>query len=115
MNCNFVEIQPQKYQCNKCNFIIKTNKDIKTFLRVCTENSSTATMTLIEKANSLKQTASDFITSGAKITSDEEKNNRLEICKQCVPHYQNGTCNLCGCSMNLKTRIEKAFCPIGKW
>jgi len=41
---------------------------------------------------------------------------RLEICKSCE-HYRrlSNTCRKCGCFMKLKTTLEHAKCPIGKW
>ena len=41
---------------------------------------------------------------------------RLEICKTCPffrPRTQ--TCRKCGCFMKLKTTLERAKCPVGKW
>ena len=41
---------------------------------------------------------------------------RLEICKGCEWFRQRTqTCKKCGCFMKLKTTLEKAKCPIGKW
>jgi hypothetical protein len=41
---------------------------------------------------------------------------RLEICKGCE-FYRAATnqCKKCGCFMKLKTTLENAKCPIGKW
>ena len=48
----------------------------------------------------------------------EEKvaKERLSICENCE-HYINLTtqCKKCGCIMKLKTKLEQATCPIGKW
>jgi Family of unknown function (DUF6171) len=41
---------------------------------------------------------------------------RLEMCKHCEffrPKTQ--TCKKCGCFMKLKTQLEHAKCPIGRW
>ena len=41
---------------------------------------------------------------------------RLEICKGCKYFRQTTqTCRKCGCFMKLKTSLERAKCPIGKW
>lgn len=42
--------------------------------------------------------------------------SRLEICQTCE-FYRTRTnqCRKCGCFMKLKTRLEHASCPIGKW
>jgi hypothetical protein len=41
---------------------------------------------------------------------------RLDICKQC-PFFDAKTvrCKKCGCFMRLKSTLQKAKCPIGKW
>ena len=41
---------------------------------------------------------------------------RLEICKGCEFYRaRTNQCMKCGCFMKLKTLLEKAKCPIGKW
>ena len=53
---------------------------------------------------------------GSSRSPDELAAYRLEICKGCEwfrPKTQ--TCKKCGCFMKLKTTLEKAKCPIGKW
>lgn len=43
-------------------------------------------------------------------------NERMAICRACpflkLPFYR---CEKCGCFMDLKTRLDGARCPIGKW
>jgi hypothetical protein len=42
--------------------------------------------------------------------------SRLEICKGCsFFRERTNQCKKCGCFMKLKTSLEKARCPIGKW
>jgi hypothetical protein len=47
-----------------------------------------------------------------------EQDRRLEICQKC-DHYEPCAirCKLCGCNLNLKTRLqsETGQCPAGKW
>jgi hypothetical protein len=52
-----------------------------------------------------------------KIVDDPKKaEQRLEICKACPELMQLTTqCKKCGCVMSLKTKLEAATCPIGKW
>lgn len=46
----------------------------------------------------------------------ELKMARLAICQQCEFFRHNSqTCRKCGCFMKLKTQLENAKCPIGKW
>jgi hypothetical protein len=41
---------------------------------------------------------------------------RLEICKSCPELISLTTqCKKCGCFMAIKTKLEAAKCPIGKW
>ena len=49
--------------------------------------------------------------------SDKELyRERMEICKVC-PHFNNNRkqCTKCGCFMALKTTLQQAKCPVGKW
>lgn len=58
----------------------------------------------------------DVVNPNTEKVSDEIANNRLEICKSC-PELIKLTiqCKKCGCFMHLKTKLEKAECPLGKW
>lgn len=42
--------------------------------------------------------------------------SRIAICKTC-DHYRPKTsrCNICGCYMNFKARLDSSECPIGLW
>ena len=53
---------------------------------------------------------------GSTRSSEEIAAERLAICKQC-PQLRPATaqCRICNCFMNLKVKIEKAACPIGRW
>ena len=48
--------------------------------------------------------------------SKDEFNRRMDICKAC-PFFVVRTqqCRKCGCFMKLKTKLERASCPIKKW
>jgi len=53
---------------------------------------------------------------GSPRSQEELAIYRLEICKQCEFFRQKSqTCKKCGCFMKLKTSLEHARCPIGKW
>ena len=58
----------------------------------------------------------DLINPNKPKSSEELSNQRLDICKVC-PAYRPLTnqCKKCGCFMKLKTTLENAKCPIGKW
>jgi len=49
-------------------------------------------------------------------SQEEEMERRLSICRSCEffkPRTEQ--CAKCGCFMKLKTKLEKAHCPIDKW
>ena len=49
-------------------------------------------------------------------SSEELSESRLAICRECPAFRHNTqTCKKCGCFMKLKTTLENARCPIGKW
>lgn len=50
------------------------------------------------------------------MTTSDKSEQRFAICKTC-PELINLTnqCKKCGCIMSLKTKLENASCPIGKW
>ena len=47
---------------------------------------------------------------------EEKQKERLSICQEC-PRFVKMTsqCLECGCIMKLKTKLEAATCPLGKW
>jgi hypothetical protein len=53
----------------------------------------------------------------SKIAQDESlSKSRLEICRSCPELIKLTTqCKKCGCVMTIKTKLEAAKCPIGKW
>jgi hypothetical protein len=58
----------------------------------------------------------DMLNPKTKQIEDIEAEKRYLICQSC-PEFINLTkqCKQCACFMNLKTKIESAKCPIGKW
>lgn len=58
----------------------------------------------------------DLITPGSERATDEKAEERFSICLGC-PELIKFTkqCKKCGCFMVLKTRLELASCPLGKW
>lgn len=47
---------------------------------------------------------------------DEVAEERFAMCKGCEHFIKlSKQCKKCGCFMNLKTKLEEATCPIGKW
>jgi hypothetical protein len=58
----------------------------------------------------------DMLNPSTRNVSETVANNRYQICLEC-PFLIQATkqCKKCGCFMALKTQLEKAKCPIGKW
>lgn len=48
--------------------------------------------------------------------SNELAEQRFDICKACPELIKlTGQCKKCGCFMSIKTTLQAAKCPIGKW
>ena len=57
----------------------------------------------------------DFV-SGAPKADSELAEKRLNICKACPELIKlTKQCKKCGCLMEIKTKLQAATCPIGKW
>lgn len=49
-------------------------------------------------------------------TTEKIANERFDICKGCEFLIKaTNQCKKCGCLMHLKTKLEAATCPVGKW
>ena len=57
----------------------------------------------------------DILDKNKRVLEDIYK-ERMDICNKC-DYFINMTkqCKKCGCFMEIKTRIDNAYCPIGKW
>lgn len=73
------------------------------------------------KAKNLAKQESGIVTPTALFNPDTPqveptlKAERLTLCESC-PHYLiTHQCRKCGCFMPVKTGLEHASCPIGKW
>ena len=58
----------------------------------------------------------DIVNPETKYVDQETSDSRYSICQAC-PELVKLTkqCKKCGCFMALKTKLEIATCPIGKW
>ena len=58
----------------------------------------------------------DMLNPNEPRSQEDEFNRRMDICKAC-PFFVVRTqqCRKCGCFMKLKTKLERASCPIKKW
>jgi hypothetical protein len=49
-------------------------------------------------------------------STKELQTERLAICGECeLFNSFSQTCSICKCFMRMKTKLEKAYCPIHKW
>lgn len=50
------------------------------------------------------------------LAEGELSEERLKMCYAC-PSFQQVSrqCNICGCFLDLKTKLLQAECPMGKW
>ena len=58
----------------------------------------------------------DLLNPSTKPADPEESNARMEICLQCPELFAiSKQCKRCGCFMSVKTKLDAAKCPLGKW
>ena len=43
------------------------------------------------------------------------RKDRKPICDKCIHKSNINTCNLCGCFLPAKQRVEDEECPMGEW
>lgn len=48
-------------------------------------------------------------------TMAEVRAKRLEICGECPELNKIRQCGKCHCFVDMKTKLEEAFCPLRKW
>jgi len=58
----------------------------------------------------------DFLNPKTEYATSETADSRLAICESCPSLIKTGKqCKECGCFMVLKTKLQEAKCPLGKW
>ena len=57
--------------------------------------------------------AIDRLDDALKVSEDEYK-KRLDMCRIC-DYLNEGTCNACGCYVELRAATKKGKCPYKKW
>ena len=73
---------------------------------------------LPEQVGNLARSFWDWAMGGFEMTSGEEQARRLAICRGCQWfEAQSEKCHVCGCAMQLKTRLATSHCPLPapKW
>jgi membrane protease subunit (stomatin/prohibitin family) len=48
-------------------------------------------------------------------SAEEVSKQRMEICKSCPSLIAMNRCKECGCFMDVKTKLARFSCPLGKW
>jgi len=58
----------------------------------------------------------DVLNPNAEWADEEKAKQRYSICRSCPELIKlTSQCKKCGCFMKVKTKLEQAVCPIGKW
>lgn len=58
----------------------------------------------------------DVLNPGIEKATDELADSRYSICQGCPELIKlTSQCKKCGCFMKVKTTLEAATCPLGKW
>ncbi len=70
--------------------------------------------TFFAQIKNLAGTLTAFARDRFRLTDESEWRRRFGICKTCSAFVGN-RCSKCGCYSEIKSRINAADCPIGKW
>lgn len=58
----------------------------------------------------------DLVNPNTQYVDEELSEKRFSICKACPDLVKTTSqCKKCGCFMHIKTKLEKATCPLNKW
>jgi hypothetical protein len=58
----------------------------------------------------------DMLNPATKDALPELAEQRFSVCQGCPEFFKlSSQCKKCGCFMNVKTKLEMAKCPLGKW
>jgi tetratricopeptide (TPR) repeat protein len=68
----------------------------------------------LQMALSAGKAAAQFLSSGLKTVTTETFRERLQQCNPCC-HHIGLRCQICGCFINLKTRLPYEECSLGHW
>lgn len=71
---------------------------------------------IIENNKKSEVSPIDIINPKTEWADKSVSDKRFEICKGCPELIKlTNQCKKCGCFMAIKTKLEAAKCPIGKW
>jgi hypothetical protein len=70
----------------------------------------------LEKVKNVGGALGRFVKIGMKTVSEKTKQKRLSICQGCE-YYDKELmkCNVCGCYLEVKTKMASESCPLNKW
>ena len=121
--CEFDQIDMDNYVCNKCGMRVYSEDGPPPMVCYAINASSDAPETelsVIDKIKNFAKATQSHILSGAKLCTDEQIEQRYEVCIKC-PYFMDNTCDKCGCPLyRNKKFISKLSwadqaCPIGRW
>lgn len=61
------------------------------------------------------ESAGEALSGGSVTVNERLHGQRMRECQSCPQLSRSGTCGLCGCAVQFKTRVKAASCPAGKW
>lgn len=71
---------------------------------------------LFELAGTTADAITELKRNGVLMASQEKEEMRMNTCAECKSFDKTSArCNLCGCFMKIKVRLEASKCPISKW
>jgi hypothetical protein len=71
---------------------------------------------IIENNKNSEVKPTDIFNKNTNWVDEEISTKRYDICKVCPEFIKLTTqCKQCGCVMKIKSKLELASCPIGKW
>ena len=71
---------------------------------------------IIEANKNSSVSPMDIINPGTEWAEQSLADQRFEICKACPELIKlSKQCKKCGCFMAIKTKMQAATCPLGKW
>jgi hypothetical protein len=69
---------------------------------------------MLRMAMSATKAMANFVGAGFKTASPQVQQKRLQTCATCE-HFTGMRCKICGCFVQVKSRMLSEDCPIGKW
>ena len=63
---------------------------------------------------SLKDLAKDTVKGNVEFAGQDLHKRRIDVCNVC-DYNKVRTCTKCGCFIDIKTKLVKSTCPMGKW